>query len=135
MDAVLPFVHPALGAAALLTMLWVGSRGLVARQGGPKAHALRRFHARWGNLAFAAMLVAAVSGAATVVWVREDLDLAASWHFWWGCAATASMALLAWLTPRRYRKVGAVRDGHPVLGALTLLLGVVVLVVGIGLLP
>jgi hypothetical protein len=135
MNELLPFVHPALGGVAVAAMAWVGSRGLLARQGAPGAHAKRRAHARWGPWALAAVVTAALTGSATVAWVRDDLDLAASWHFWAGWAAAAGMSALAWATPRRMRGSTAVRTGHPWVGAAVLGLGVFVLIVGIELLP
>lgn len=135
MTELLPFVHPLLGGLALLAMAWTGSRGLLARQGAKGAHTKRRSHTKWAPYAGAACVVAAVSGVLTVAGVREDMDLADTVHFWAGLGATASMGVLWWVTPRRYRRNALVKNLHPLLGVATLLLGLAVLLFGIGLLP
>lgn len=135
MNEVLPFVHPVLGGLAILAMAFTGSRGLLARQGARGAHAKRRFHARWAPYAFAACLLAAATGLTTVGLVRDDLDLGGTEHFWAGLLVTSLMALLWWVTPRRFRRNSWVRNGHPVLGVLALVVSLGVLLFGIELLP
>lgn len=135
MDDLLPFVHPVLGGLAVLGMLTLGYRGLLARQGGKTAHTKRRWHARWGPYIMAAMAIAAVTGTLTVWRVRDDLDVADSWHFWAGWTATTLMAALAWATPRRYRRNPTVKSVHPAVGAVTMVLGMLILLIGIELLP
>ncbi len=135
MSDVLPFVHPLIGALAILAMLSLGTRGLQARQGVKNAHAKRRSHRQQGPYIAAAMAVAALTGTATVVLVRDDLDAAGSWHFWAGWVATTCMLVIAYATPRRFRGNGAVKTGHLVLGLTAMVVGVVALIIGIELLP
>jgi len=132
---VLPFVHPVLGGLALLAMAWTGSRGLLARQGARGAHAKRRFHRRWAPWAAAACVLAALTGPLTVFTLRDDLTPADTIHFWVGLSTTAIMGLLWWMTPRRYRRNAMVKNLHPILGVVALVLGVGVLLFGIELLP
>ena len=135
MNEALPFVHPVLGGIAILAMAWTGSRGLLARQGAKGAHAKRRFHRRWAPWALGGCQLAALTGIATVGLVRDDLELADTMHFWFGLTVTSLMAALWWATPRRYRKSALVRNGHPIVGVLALIVGLGVLLFGIELLP
>ena len=135
MDAALPFLHPVIGGLALLAMAWTGSRGLLARQGARGAHTKRKFHTRWAPWAAAACLLAAITGPATVLAVRDDLSLAETTHFWMGIVVTLLMGGLWWVTPRRYRRNQLVKTGHPLVGVLALLVGLGVFVFGIELLP
>jgi hypothetical protein len=135
MNDILPFIHPVIGGLAVLGMLWLGSRGLLARQGGKTATAKRRWHAKWGNTILATMALAAVTGTSTVFFVRDDLDVAGTWHFIAGWTATTCMAAIAVATPRRFRKNDAVKQGHPIVGVVAMVVGVAVLLLGFELLP
>ncbi len=135
MDEVIPFLHPALGGLSLLAMMSLGARGLQARQGVKGAHKKRKRHAKQGPWIAGAMTMAALTGLGTVVFVRDDLDPVGSWHFWAGWFVTLCMLLLAYMTPRRFRRNQLVKSLHPAVGVVVMITGVVVLLVGIELLP
>ena len=135
MNEVLPFVHPLLGGLALLAMIQLGAAGLQARQGRKGAHAKRKRHRKQGPYIAAAMVVAALTGTATVAFVRADLDPVGSWHFWAGWLATVCMLVIAYGTPRRFRKNDLVKNAHPVIGVVAMIVGIVGFVVGIELRP
>jgi hypothetical protein len=135
MNEVLPFLHPFLGGLALLAMMQLGAAGLQARQGAKGAHNKRKRHAKQGPWIAGAMALAALTGVGTVVFVREDLEPVDSWHFWAGWLATLCMLTIAFVTPRRFRRNQLVKNLHPAVGVVAMLVGVVVLLVGIELLP
>jgi len=135
MNEVLPFIHPLLGGLAIAAMVQLGAAGLQARQGRKGAHAKRKRHRKQGPYIAAAMVVAALTGLGSVLFLREDLDPVDSYHFWAGSLATTSMLVIAYLTPRRFRKSDLVKRLHPVVGVVAMVVGIVAFVVGIELLP
>jgi len=135
MREALPFVHPLLGALAILAMLSLGMRGLQARQGGKNAHAKRRSHRQQGPYIAAGMVLAALTGTASVLWLRDDLHAASSWHFWAAWLSTTCMVGIAYATPRRFRRSPKVKTLHLALGLTAMIVGVVALIIGIELLP
>ncbi|MEM6929718.1 MAG: hypothetical protein AAF602_22455, partial [Myxococcota bacterium] len=64
------FVHPVLGVVAILLTVWIGSRGMVARQGTKASPKARRTHRKYAVIALGAMVVASITGTASTVWLR-----------------------------------------------------------------
>lgn len=129
------FVHPAIGAIAVLLTVWFGSRGLVARQGTKASPKARRTHRRYAWWALVAMGLAAVTGLASTVWLRDDLEIGDTWHLEIGLAVVALMGVGALLTRRFTKTTPALRTAHLVLGLLAVAGSVLQAIVGIELLP
>ncbi|MEO0601474.1 MAG: DUF4079 family protein [Myxococcota bacterium] len=128
------FVHPVLGVVAILLTVWIGSRGMVARQGTKASPKARRTHRKYAVIALVAMVVASVSGTASTVWLRDDLSLGDTWHLTIGWLIVGLMALSALLT-RYFTRSPQLRSIHPVLGLLAVAASVLQAIIGIELLP
>ena len=126
--------HPVLGITAVLLILWVGMAGLAARQRDPAAPAKRRQHKRFAPVAALLAGLALCGGMASVAFIRDDLDLAASWHFrvGWLCAA---LALGSWLSSRGIHRDPRLERLHPWLGLALMASAATLAALGVGLLP
>ncbi|NOY27631.1 MAG: DUF4079 family protein, partial [Oligoflexia bacterium] len=109
------WLHPVLGILAVLLILWTGMAGLSARQRDPSAPAKRRLHHRFAPVAGLLAGLAAVAGTLTVIFVRDDLDVAASWHFraGWLCVLLATGS---WFSSRQLHQRPGRRRLHPWIG-------------------
>ena len=128
------YLHPVAGAAVLALLAYVASLGFRLRTARRGRAALAARHARLAPFAYAAVLASWVAGAASTLWLRDDLDFAASLHFRTG----AGMAVLltgSALTARAMRGGAAARDIHPWLGAAAVLLAAVHVVTGLRIMP
>ncbi len=128
------YLHPVLGGATVLLTAWTGSLGLRSRHPGGAAAGRRARHAVVAPWAYGAILVAWASGLATVYWLRDDLDLAASGHFTIGSAMAALLTAAAILS-RRVAIDPWARRVHPWLGATAVLLGGLQVFLGLQLMP
>jgi uncharacterized membrane protein YozB (DUF420 family) len=128
------FVHPVIGALAVLLAVFVMSRGLASRRADPRAHVARRIHRRWAPWALAAMALSAVTGTASTLLLREDLTLGETWHLAVGWTAVAWMAAAGLLT-RAFTRNPRLRTVHPWLGVVSVALALVQAILGIQLLP
>jgi cytochrome bd-type quinol oxidase subunit 2 len=128
------FVHPALGAAVILYSVWIMSRGLAARQGGKGAHQARRTHKKWAWYALWGMVLAALTGIGSTLWLRPDLELGETWHLAIGLVCVGLMGLAALLT-RYFTHNAQLRQVHPWIGIAAVVLGIAQAIVGIELLP
>jgi len=124
--SVIPWLHPALGLAAVALLLQAARRGLDIRRRvrSGRAHPKLAMRAWW--------FIAAnwLLGLWTVGSFREDLELATSSHF---LAGTALLVLLsiAGLSSRWIDADPRMRRIHPVIGAVALLLAGVQLFLGL----
>ncbi|MCB9779955.1 MAG: DUF4079 family protein [Alphaproteobacteria bacterium] len=109
------WIHPALGLVAVLLVLWGGWQGLTARGRRPEAPAARRRHRRLGPAAAVTCTLALVGGIASVLWLRDDMDLAATWHFRTGIA-TAALAVVAWVLSWQLHRHPSRKALHPWVG-------------------
>ena len=129
------YVHPIAGTATLLLLGYVASLGFRLRTARRGRAALAARHARLAPLAYGAVLASWALGIGSTLWLRQDLDAAATLHFRTGCA----MALLltgSALTARSMRRAGgAARDIHPWLGAVAVLLAAAHAVTGLRIMP
>lgn len=128
------FVHPALGVLAILITVWIGSRGMVARQGTRASAQARRTHRRYAVWGLVAMVVASITGTASTLWLRDDLELGETWHLAIGWLIVGLMGVTALLT-RYFTKSPQLRSVHPVLGLLAVAASVLQAIIGIELLP
>lgn len=128
------FVHPAIGTLTILLAVWLMSRGLVARQGAKHSTAARRLHKRWGPWGLAGMALSGVTGALSMVLLREDLAVGDTWHLPLGLLSIALMAATA-LATRRFASDPRLRTVHLLLGAAAVAVCLLQGIVGIELLP
>jgi len=128
------FVHPVIGTLAILFTVWIGSRGMVARQGVKASTQARRTHRRYAGWALVAMVVASVSGTASTLLLRDDLELGETWHLAIGWLIVGLMGVSALLT-RAFTRNPTLRSAHHVLGLLAIAAAVLQAIVGIELLP
>jgi len=128
------WLHPLFGFLTVGLVVWLAARGLRSRQRHPDAAAARAAHRRASVPVWLLAVGLAVSGTASVAWLRDDLELAASAHFWagWGLAIFLT---LGFSSSRQFRSHPDARQVHAVLGVFTLLAAVTVLLLGLGLLP
>ncbi len=130
----LAFVHPILGTLAILFAIWIMSRGLVARQGRKQSAKARRTHRKWAFYALGAWVVALLTGVASTLWLRPDLELGETWHLGLGLGLVALMGVAGLLT-RYFTRTPALRRIHPWVGIAAVVGGIVQALIGIELLP
>jgi Protein of unknown function (DUF4079) len=128
------FLHPVLGAATIALTLWILSRGLTARSGTRQATAARRVHKKWAPWVFAAMVASGLSGTASTVWLRDDLELGETWHLAVGWTAIGVMGATGLLT-RAFTRNPALRGVHPWIGVVAAVLALIQGFLGFELLP
>lgn len=128
------YLHPALGAVAVALMLWLGAQGIRSRHPRPYAAPSRRRHRAVGKTSMILVVLAACGGTASVHFLRADLELSRSLHFWLGWSAALTMAALAWTGPQLHQDADA-RRLHPLLGWTALVVGALTATLGMGLLP
>jgi hypothetical protein len=109
---VTPYLHPIIGGSGLLLLVYVASLGFRMRTVRRGRAALAASHARLAPLAYAMVLASWLIGVASTLWLRSDLELAASLHFRSGCAMATLLTGSA-LTARamRHGSAGA-RDNN-----------------------
>jgi len=127
------YVHPVLGALSVGLLVWVGLQGLRGRHPKPYAVVAHARHDRWVRWIYAAILASLLTGMASTFWLREDLDLAGSPHFWLGCATAAILTVnwALWQLKDRQRSATL----HRWLGIVALMMASVQAALGLGLLP
>lgn len=128
------YLHPILGGVAVALMLWLGTQGIRARHPRAYAPAARKRHRTVGKTSMILVVLAAVLGTASVYFLRSDLELSRSFHFWMGWTAALTMAGLAWTGPQIHRDPDSKRL-HPLMGWTALVVGVLTATLGMGLLP
>ena len=128
------FIHPILGTLAILLGVFIMSRGLVAQRKTKAATKARRSHKRWAWYALYAMVIAWVTGFASTVWLRDDIELGDTWHLAVGIAVVVLMALGGLLT-RYFTKRQELRSIHPWIGIAAVAGAILQGVLGIILLP
>jgi hypothetical protein len=128
------YLHPVLGALAVAAFLWIGTQGIRSRHARSYAPKSRAFHRRYAKVALILIVLAALGGTASVAFLRDDLKLSGSLHFWlgWGVATMAST--LAWTGSQLGQDPDA-RRIHPALGYVALAVGALTFTFGLGLLP
>lgn len=110
------WLHPIVGALAVILMLWMAIVGLRLQQR-RAGRTERRLHRWLGPTAGALTAVAGIAGTVSVLLVRDDMDLAATTHFYLGWSIVG-LAALTGLTAWLRRKGTVARAVHPWLGLL-----------------
>ena len=128
------YLHPALGAPAVTLLLWAGMQGLRARHRARYAGPARVFHRRLTPWMYGLVISAAVTGMASVAWLRDDLGEEANAHMVVGWTVAALLTVAA-VTSKRLSVDARAKRLHPWLGLIAMLLGVVGALLGIRLLP
>lgn len=128
------WLHPAVGVVATILVVWMALAGLDGRRPTRQGLAARRRHRRFTPVAASLAVLAAILGTASVVWVREDMAPARTWHFriGWLCAAFAGAA---WLSSRGIHRSPTAKALHPWLGIGLLAAAVASALLGIEHLP
>ena len=116
------YLHPIFGALVLGLLVYIGSLGLKLRRARRDRAALAARHARWARITYVAVLLSWVAGALSVLLGRDDLTFAASLHFRSGTALALLLTGSALTGRAMERGAEGVRDWHPWLGALAVLL-------------
>jgi hypothetical protein len=131
----IPYLHPIIGAATLLLLAYVASLGFRMRTARRGRAELAALHARLAPIAYVAVLASWLFGGASALWLRSDLELAASLHFRTGCAMAALLTGSA-LTSHWMRLGSAsAREIHPWLGAGAVLLAAAHAATGLRMMP
>jgi hypothetical protein len=129
------YLHPIAGGVVLLLLVYVASLGLRLRTRPRERARVGPIHARFGRMVAVLVLLIWVSGLASTLWLRADLQAGASFHFRTGTV----MALLltgSWLTARALEKGDRrARAIHPWLGAAAALLAAAQAVTGLRITP
>jgi hypothetical protein len=134
MSRALLYVHPVAALATFALAVYAGSLGLRSRSPRRDAEELRRLHARLGPWLWALVVANWTAGLATVWWLRDELEPAASGHFTLGTVILALYSAAAALS--RFVPTDArARAVHPVLGATATLLSGVQVFLGLQILP
>lgn len=109
------WLHPIVGSCAVILVVWMALAGLDSRKARPEARVARLRHRRFTPVAASLCLLAAFAGTASVLWLRDDMDLAGTWHFrtGWTCAL---LAAAAWLSSRFLPRDRRARRVHPWIG-------------------
>lgn len=113
------YLHPIFGATVVGLVFFLGSLGLRARSWPRRRAEFLGYHARLGPWVCAAAFLAHASGMMAVLWGRADLAVTRSAHFRTGSLLCALLLLL--LLTRPWLHIQGVRQLHPWVGALALL--------------
>jgi uncharacterized protein DUF4079 len=127
--SVVPWLHPALGLAAVAVLVQAARRGLAVRRRTPRA-GRELPHPELARRAWWLVLGNWVLGLLTVWKYRPELDVATSTHFKAGTAVLVLLTL-AGVASRWIDADPRVRRLHPVIGAAALLLAGVQVFLGL----
>ena len=129
------YVHPIVGATVLALLVYVASLGLRLRTARRDRAELAARHARLAPWAYAGVLVSWTAGLLSSWWLREDLEVASTFHLRIGLLIavllTGSALTARWLS----RGNSSARDLHPWLGAVAALLAAAQAVTGLRIMP
>ena len=129
------YLHPIAGAAVLALLAYVASLGFRLRTARRGRARLAAQHARLAPLTYWLVLASWVGGAASTLWLRDDLAFASTLHFRTGAAMAALLTGSA-LTARAMPGGGTTaREIHPWLGAAAVLLAAAHVVAGLRIMP
>ena len=131
---ILLYVHPLAALATLALAVYTASLGFRGRDVTRDSPDLRRRHARIGPWLWTLVVLNWSAGLATVWWLREDAEPAASGHFTLGSVIAAVFTAAA-IASRRVGIDPRARVVHPILGATAIVLSGVQVFLGLQLLP
>jgi hypothetical protein len=129
------YVHPILGSTVLALLVYVASLGLRLRTARRGQAELAARHAQLAPWAYAGVLVSWAGGLLSSWLLRDDLEVATTFHLRIGLLIavllTGSALTARWLT----RGNNTAREIHPWLGAVAALLAAAQAVTGLRILP
>lgn len=129
------YLHPIAGGLVLLLLVYAASLGLRLRTHPRERARVGPLHARLGRAVLTLVLAMWISGLASTVWLRDDLQAGASFHFRIG-SAIALLLVGSWLTARALERGSLqARAIHPWLGAAAALLAAAQAVTGLRITP
>jgi hypothetical protein len=129
------YVHPVAGGLVLALLLYVASLGIRSRGRARHRARLLAQHARLAPLAFGLVAVAWVLGAASTLWLRDDLVFAEGTHFTTGTALLAVMAASYWTSRKALAGGENAREIHVWLGVAATLLAAAQALTGLRITP
>jgi len=129
----LPYIHPLTAGVSTLLLFYVGSLGLRARNDRRRAAVLLKQHERWATPVFWLIVISWFGGLLSTWLLRRDLEVAASAHLRIGLALVAAMTGSA--ISARWMAQPWVRDAHPWLGIMALLLAAAQIFFGLQITP
>jgi hypothetical protein len=127
------YVHPCVGGAVVLLLVYTASLGLRARNERRLRTRLLAQHARLGPLVLALVLATWLSGLLSTWLARPDLELGASTHTRTGVALLA--ALCGSAVTARWLHRPLVRSVHPWWGGVAVLLAAAQVFFGLQITP
>ena len=131
----LAYVHPVIGGAVLLLLVFVGSLGLRMRTRPRERAALAARHARLAPIAYVLALLSWLAGSLSTLGLRHDLDWGSTLHFRVGTLMIVLLSGSA-LTARWMKRGNRTAlELHPWLGAGALLLAAAHAVTGLRIMP
>jgi hypothetical protein len=131
---VLVYLHPAISLATVVLAGWGASLALRSRLPRRDAAECRRRHAALMPWVYLLVLLNWPAGYAATVWLRPEIEAAASGHFAVGIGIVGVFTAAALLS-RRVRVDPRARAIHPIIGAVALLLCGIQIFLGLQLLP
>lgn len=131
----LPYLHPVTGGVVLMLLAYVALLGFRLRARNRANPREVSGHARIAPWAYALVLLSWLSGAASTLFLRSDVDFAASLHFQLGSIIALLLTGSALTAFYMRRQLPQLREWHPWLGAAALLLAAAHAVAGLQLTP
>lgn len=129
------YLHPVAGGLTLVLLVYVASLGLKMRTRPRERARVGPVHARWGRRVLYLVCAIWLSGVASTLWVRDDLEAGTSFHFRIGSAMVLLLAgsgITARAMEHGNRRARAI---HPWLGAAAALLAAAQVVTGLRITP
>lgn len=128
------WLHPVAGAIGASLLIWIGAQGLRGRHRARYAARARAIHMKYAKWVYALIAGVAVVGTGSVVFLRPDLSLASSWHFWmlWTVVALLTGSFV---TSRRFAADVDARELHAWMGIVAMVAIGVGAALGLGMLP
>jgi hypothetical protein len=131
---ILLYLHPAVSLTTVVLAGWGASLGLRSRLPRRDAALSRQRHAALMPWVYLLVLLNWPAGYAATVWLRPEIESAASGHFTAGIGIVVVLSAVALLS-RHVATDPRARAVHPVLGAVALLLCGIQIFLGLQLLP
>ena len=137
-NELLPYVHPLVGTLTLLLAFAVFRDGFAQRKQRlsrvPASAGSRSRHVKWGPWSSALMVLSAVLGIGSAIFLR-NWKLLASFHGKLGVATVLMFLVMWWLGRRLNAGEKQLAGNHGVLGLLALFAGGLTGLLGISMLP
>jgi hypothetical protein len=129
----LAYLHPVSAALVLAALAWIASLGVKARNDRRNRAKWLALHRRVAPWVYAGILLSWLAGYASTWWLRPEAELATSGHYPVGIAMVAVLSVS--FLSSRWMDNRTVRDLHPWVGVLALLLSAAQVFFGLQILP